>query len=553
MGTLTPTEYRALLRADFCSFAQRCFHELNPQTRYVWGWYIELLAAKLADCYAGKIRRLIINLPPRYLKSHLASICLPAWWLGHNPYAKIMCASYSHALAENLARDCRTIMESAFYKYLFPTRLEQRSLGALVTTKGGFRFATSVGGTMTGVGGDVLIVDDPLKAKDALSGTKRKGGNDWFDGTAVGRLNNKKIGCIIVIGQRLHPDDIVGHLLEREPQAWEVVSLPAIAEQNETYAVETPLGRARFQRMKDEVLHPERESREVIDNLRKTIGEHNFAPQYQQAPVPPDGGMVKAKWIQVEDENQIPARFDLIGQSWDVAEKTDELNDYSVCLTFGVKANHFYLLDVFRARLDYPSLKRAVRERQKAARADVVLIEDKGTGIALIQELKAEVHGVTPYYPAGRKMFRLQTQTDIIAEGFLHVRKDAPGLEEFMAELTSFPSSKHDDQVDALSQFLDWVRRCRSAWEFCRGWSPPPAAATTRGETTNPGWQCAASGFNTGLTPPRNGVRFRLSQGNFNVVLYDGTIYWADPKTRIVVVRPEHAAQVERKSLKRLD
>ena len=219
MGIMTTAEYQALLRVDFCTFAERCFRELNPQTPYLWSWYIEVVAAKLADCFAGNIPRLIINLPPRYLKSHLASICLPAWWLGHNPYAEIVCASYNQALAEMFARDCRAIMESAFYQHLFPTRLEKRSLKQLVTTKGGFRFATSVGSTLTGVGGDVLILDDMLKAQDALSETKRNATNAWFDGTAVGRLNNKKFGRIIIIGQRLHPDDFVGHVLKSEQGA----------------------------------------------------------------------------------------------------------------------------------------------------------------------------------------------------------------------------------------------------------------------------------------------------------------------------------------------
>ena len=344
-----------------------------------------------------------------------------------------------------------------------------------------------------------------------------------------------------------------------EPDAWEVVSLPAIAEQNETYSIETPFGSWRFQRQKGEVLNPERESREVIDNLRKTIGEHNFGPQYQQAPVPLDGTIVKTDWIRVEDQDHIPVRFELIGQSWDTAMKPNELNDFTVCLTFGVKADHFYLLDVFRERLDYPSLKAAVRERLKAHHTDVVLIEEKGTGIPLAQELKAEgLQVVTPYYPVAHKIMRLMAQTDIMKSGCVHVRKGAPWFAEFMAELTGFPSCKHDDQVDALSQFLDWKRRCYDVWKSSKIWLSNETLSTyetakTPRNPTHYGWQDATTGFNISLTAPPNGIRFRLSQGNLYVLLYDETIYWADPKTRIVVVRPEHAAEVGRKGGKRLD
>ena len=123
MGIVTPADYNALLRQDFCSFAQRCFYELNPEARFLWNWHIEVMAAKLADCYRGKIRRLIINIPPRHLKSLCASIALPAWWLGHDPTAQILCVSYGQELSDKHARDCRAVMTSTFYQRLFPTRL----------------------------------------------------------------------------------------------------------------------------------------------------------------------------------------------------------------------------------------------------------------------------------------------------------------------------------------------------------------------------------------------------------------------------------------------
>jgi hypothetical protein len=248
MGILTPAEYRALLRQDFCSFVQRCFYELNPRTAFLWNWHIEVLAAKLADCFRHTIRRLIITIPPRRLKSLCASIALPAWWLGHDPAAQILCISYGQELADKHARDCRAVMTSAFYQRLFPTHLspQKQSVQEFVTTRQGFRFATSVGGVLTGRGGDIVIIDDPLKPDEALSDTQRRAVNEWYDHTLVSRLNDKRAGCIILIMQRLHQDDLVGHVLEQEP--WEVISFPAVAERDESHAIKTPLGAVRFDR-----------------------------------------------------------------------------------------------------------------------------------------------------------------------------------------------------------------------------------------------------------------------------------------------------------------
>ena len=191
MLQVTPAEYNALLRQDFCAFAQRCFHELNPQAPFLWNWHIEVMAAKLAACCCRKIRRLIINIPPRHLKSLCASIALPAWWLGRDPAAQIVCVSYGQELADKHARDCRAIMTSAFYQRAFPTRLspQKQSVQEFVTSTQGFRFATSVGGVLTGRGGDVVIIDDALKPDEALSDVQRKAVNEWYDHTLVTRLS----------------------------------------------------------------------------------------------------------------------------------------------------------------------------------------------------------------------------------------------------------------------------------------------------------------------------------------------------------------------------
>ena len=273
--TLSVDEYQFILRRDFTSFIERSFYELNPQTRLFLGPHIEVIATKLEACRQGRIKRLIINLPPRHLKSHCASVAFVAWYLGHRPGGHVICASYGQDLADKLARDCRTIMMSAWYQQLFPTRLADRvAVHDFTTTDLGTRMSTSVGGVLTGRGADLIIIDDPLKPDEALSESRRKAVNEWYDNTLLSRLNDKATGCIIIIMQRLHQEDLVGHVLEQEP--WEVLSFPAIAEQDETFAIESPLGTRSFSRKVGDVLHPERETRETLIRIRERMGEYNF-------------------------------------------------------------------------------------------------------------------------------------------------------------------------------------------------------------------------------------------------------------------------------------
>jgi predicted phage terminase large subunit-like protein len=460
IANLSPIEYEALLRQDLSTFAARCFYDLNPQTELAMNWHLEVIAAKLTAVRQGKIRRLIINLPPRHLKSLMASIAFPAWCLGHDPSAQVLCVSYAEALSNKLARDCRSIILSPWYRRIFPTRLaaHRQAVQEFLTTRQGYRLATSNGGVLTGRGADIILIDDPLKPEEALSDTQRQAANEWFSHTLYSRLNNKRTGAIVVIMQRLHEDDLVGHVLTQEP--WEVISFPAIAEEDEVHKIETILRPRTFIRRRGEALHPEREPLDTLDRIRQTIGEYNFAGQYQQSPAPLGGGLVKAEWFKYYGEKDRPESFDRIVQSWDTANKATELSDFSVCTTWGVKGKDLFLLAVFRQRLEYPALKRAVREQLCQFGANEVLIEDKASGTQLIQELIADgCHGVTRYQPTCDKIMRLHAQTALIENGFVHIPETAPWLAVYLHELTVFPKGKHDDQVDSTAQFLDWFKR----------------------------------------------------------------------------------------------
>jgi predicted phage terminase large subunit-like protein len=458
--TINPHEYQALCRQDFYTFMHRAFGELNPKVQFSHNWHNELIAAKLEACRLGKITRLIINVPPRSLKSHAAAVCFPAFLLGHNPSAQIICASYGQDLANKHSLDCRTLISSHWYQSLFPTRLasQKQSVQEFLTTRNGSRMATSVGGVLTGRGADFIIIDDPLKPDEALSESQRTGVNKWFDHTLYSRLNNKQTGCIIIIMQRLHEDDLVGHVLEQED--WEHVRLPAIAEEDETHVIAGRYHTRVVRRKAGEALHPEREPLALLEHLRRTIGEYNFSGQYQQLPSPLGGGMVKEEWFRRYIPGRQPAKFDMIIQSWDTANKCTELSDYSVCTTWGRKKRWLYLLHVLRQRLDYPQLKRTVRRQAEQFNATNILIEDKASGTQLIQELIRDgVYGVTSYEPAMDKVMRLHSVTNTIENGFVLLPMEADWLPLYLQELTTFPNGKHDDQADSTSQALDWVKQ----------------------------------------------------------------------------------------------
>ena len=468
----TQQEYDCIVRQDLMTFVERSFYELNPQTRFLSSPHIEVLVSKLEACRQGKIRRLIINLPPRSLKSHAASVVFPAWWLGHDPSKQIICASYGQELADKHARDCRNLIASAFYRRLFPnTHLssEKQSVNEFVTTAQGFRMATSVGGVLTGRGADVIILDDPLKPDEALSETRRNAVNEWYDNTLVTRLNHKETGVIIIVMQRLHQDDLVGHVLTQEN--WELLSFPAIAEEEEVYTIEDLLGRRSWRRGVGEALQPERESLSTLGHMRQTIGEYNFASQYQQNPMPLGGAIVKTEWLRYYDPDDLPSSFLYIVQSWDTANKSGELNDYSVCTTWGVGDQNYYLLSVFRRRLNYPDLKRAVQEQAGRYQADKIVIEDKASGTQLIQDLKFEGQcGVEPYEARSGmdKTVRLFAQTAEFESGRVLLPRSAPWLDAYLRELTTFPGVKYDDQVDSTTQALDHLKTNRSLWAWAR-------------------------------------------------------------------------------------
>jgi hypothetical protein len=317
MTHLEQAFHDAILRRDFTLFLRRCLMTLNPGSPYLPNWHISAIARLLERVWRGESRRLIINMPPRHLKSLTVSVAFPAFLLGHQPWRRIFAISYGDELSLKHALDFRSIVESPWYRRVFRDMQIARSLQDEVwTTAQGFRRSTSVYGTLTGLGGDVFIIDDPQKPVDAQSDTQRNRLNHWFSNTLLSRLDSKEDGTIIVVMQRVHLNDLSGYLMESG--GWEVLSLAAIAERDETIAIgdnEFHLHRA------GEALHPELESLESLERLRREIGSDVFAAQYQQSPVPPGGAMIRRAWLRYYDKLPERTYRARILQSWDTAAK----------------------------------------------------------------------------------------------------------------------------------------------------------------------------------------------------------------------------------------
>ncbi len=428
----------------FCTF--------NPGAEFLPNWHIRAICYQLDRIWRGEITRLIINLPPRYLKSIIVSVAFPAFLLGHEPWRRIIAISYSDELAAKHARDFRLIVESAWYQRAFPNmRIARSTEGELITTRRGFRKATSVSGTLTGLGGDLVIIDDPQKPVDAQSEVRRTALNQWVANTVMSRLDNKQTGALIVLMQRVHMDDLSGFLAGSSEKR-EVLSLPAIAEAE----VDIPVAPGDYHhRAIGEALHPVHESLETLRELEKMLGPDVFAAQYQQSPVPVGGGMIKEAWLRYYDKPPARVLGSRIIQSWDTAAKDGAQNDFSVCTTWLILEGNYYLLDLVRDRYEFPRLRDTAIELARRFKPHQILIEDASTGVALAQEFrKTGEFSVKPIKTEQDKIGRVYVQQGKFAAGRVWFPKGAPFLPALKAELLSFPQGRTDDQVDSISQAL---------------------------------------------------------------------------------------------------
>lgn len=448
--------YDAVTSRFFHQFLERSFRTLNGDEPFLPNWHLEAMSHLLEQARVGTTRRLIINVPPRSLKSIAASAALPAFVLGHDPGARIICVSYAKDLASDFHRAFRTIVESAWYRRIFPEMvLAKNTEGLIETTRGGKRMATSIEGAVTGFGADFIIIDDPMQPNDAASELERLKVIRYYRKTLFSRLNRKINGRIILVMQRMHEEDLTGYLLRTGRGKWTLLSIPAIATHDSDF--ELPEGRLHHRRAGD-ILHPAYEPLEALTEIRQELTSADFEALYQQNPVPEEGNMVKADWIQYYRKAPPPEDARKT-QSWDTAYKGGSSNDYSVCTTWVEHGGKHYLVDVFRQKLDFPGLLKAASDQYLLHRPTTILIEEQGSGISMIQTLRQTVGAPT----VGRrskddKRTRLNSVLALFEGGRVSFPQDAPWLADLLHELHAFPEGRFDDQVDSISQYLMWAR-----------------------------------------------------------------------------------------------
>lgn len=401
------------------------------------------IARALERVERGECRRLMICMPPRHGKSMLASEYFPAWYLGRNPERYVIHATYAQELAEDFGRKVRNQMNDPGFGQIFPgvsVRADSASAKRFNTTHNGVYYALGVGGPATGRGAHLLLIDDPLKGREeADSDTIRRKLKDWYTSVAYTRLMPDS--AIVLINTRWHFDDLSGwQLKDFEHEGWELLSLPAIdAEGNALWPSDYPIDR--------------------LEAIKRTVGSRDWSALYQQNPIPDEGGLLKLPWFRRYGTAPVEPEAYMVVQSWDTAYKPAQINDPSVCTTWLVTVRGYYLLDVWRGHVDYPTLKRTAINLAGRWKPGALLIEDKASGQSLIQELRTSTSlPVIAIEPQGDKVTRANAISPMIEAGLVYLPEQADWLVDFEAEVGGFPLAAHDDQVDSLTQALEWMR-----------------------------------------------------------------------------------------------
>lgn len=451
MQTLTPEMTRQvaqqarneLARRSYRDFIIRAHHGVYRHFRHT-----ELICRALQPIADGVQKYLIVEMPPRHSKSMTITETFPSYFLGKNPGKRVIATAYSDELARKFGRLNRNKL-AEFGPLLFGVEIDQGKSASnnwnILGSRGGM-VATGIGGSITGEGADLMIIDDPIKnAEEANSATMRKKVWSEWESTLSTRLHNG--GSVIVVMTRWHEDDLVGRLLKNSPHNWERLRLPAIAEEEDDL-----LGRS-----VGEALCPELGFTEEWAALKKReVGSMTWASLYQQRPAPAEGAIFRRGWWKYY--KKAPARFEEVLQSWDMAFKGTDGSDYVVGQVWGRIGADKYLLDQVRARMTFTETLHAVRSlSSKWPRARAKLVEDKANGTAVIDALKRQIPGLIPVEPDGGKVVRAQAVSPDIEAGNVYIPEPdgAAWVHDYVEEFASFPNGQNDDQVDCTTQALN--------------------------------------------------------------------------------------------------
>jgi predicted phage terminase large subunit-like protein len=463
-------------------FVRQAWETVEPSTSFVPNWHIDAIIEHLEAVSRGEIRNLLINVPPRHMKSLLVSVFWPAWEWIRSPERRWLYSSYGAQLSIRDSIKCRRLIESPWYQSRWANRFaltsDQNTKGRFDNDRSGYRLATSVGGAATGEGGDRIVCDDPHNVNEIESDSVRKGTIDWFDVVMSTRVNNPKSTAKVVVMQRCHQQDLSGHLLDQG--GWDHLCLPA---EYEGPSRATSIGWKDPRIESGELLWPDHFGPDELASLKRSLGGYASAGQLQQRPAPAGGGVIKDHWwrywrpkgvvlppvsVRMPDGSaaqieaaELPERFEMILQSWDMAFKDLSTSDYVVGQVWAQRGADRFLLDQLRERLGFPATLDAVRKvTLKWPQATTKLVEDKANGTAVIATLKHEISGLIQVNPEGGKEARAAAVSPQIESGNVYLPHPllALWITGYLAEWASFPRGAHDDQVDATTQALNRLR-----------------------------------------------------------------------------------------------
>ena len=422
-----------------------------PFVKHVWPEFIEgdhhrKIAKKFEDIANGKIKRLIVNMPPRHTKSEFASYLFPAWMVGKNPKLKVIQTTHTGELAVRFGRKMKNLVDTSEFAQVFEDckiAADSKAAGRWETNKGGEYYAAGIGGAITGRGADLLIIDDPHSEQDALSETAMDSAYEWY--TSGPRQRLQPGGAIVIVMTRWATKDLTGKLLnaQTEPKAdkWEVVEFPAIMPSNNP-------------------VWPNYWKLEELEAVKASLSEAKWQAQWQQNPTSEEGSIIKREWWKEWRKKDIPDLIHII-QSYDTAFSKKETADFSAITTWGVfypqyKGPHVILLDVRKGRWDFPELKKIALEEYKYWEPETVIIEAKASGTPLTHELRQVGVPVVNFVPSkgNDKHVRVNSVAPLFESGRVYYPADKRWAEEVIEECAAFPYGEHDDLVDSTTQAL---------------------------------------------------------------------------------------------------
>ena len=460
--------------SSLAQFIKSSWHIIEPGTELVWNWHLDVLCAYLEKVADGTIKRLIINIPPGTMKSTVVSVGYHCWMWIKNPEHRFLGITNEQGLALRDALKSKAIITSNWYQSKWPLEFDASQNEKILyqNVKRGFRQSLGILSNITGKRGDTLLIDDPNDATQAESVAHRQSIIDAYDLKISSRLNDPKLSSMVLIAQRLHVEDLAGHLLKKSKTKWVKLVIPMEYEGKPAYDPVKDINRPDLvdpRTEEGELLFPERFDRETINGLKEDLGSYGCSGQFQQRPAPRGGGIVQTAWFKRYHTAPTRAPSHTLRLSIDTANKDNEINDPSVCGVWLTTEVGHYLLYVWKDKVLYPELKRKVKALIEHWKPNETLIEDKASGQQLIQDLQAEtLYSIIPIDPTGHgdKVVRMSNESPAIEAGKCWLPESADWLFDYEDELEHFPKSARKDQVDMTSQFL---RRMREPSEIYIG------------------------------------------------------------------------------------